>query len=554
MNYFFHNMRIGSRLALAFALILILATIATGSALFAARASAEATETMMAVPLAKERMVSSWYTNTYSAIVRTSMIARSTDSTLSTAFAKDIADSVTRSTELIKQIEPLLTTPEENAKLAAVKSLRAKYQAAKVAVMDAKKAGDAAAAERLYAEGFEPAAVVYSAAVQDLLALQRQTIDQMTLAIQADFKKRAQLSLLLNGLMLVLGAFAALAITRSITRPLKDAVRVAEAVAGGDLTGTFERQRRDEVGDLMRSLQTMNDGLVEVVSEVQQGTRAIAGASSEIATGNLDLSSRTEQQAGALEETASSMEELTSTVRQNADSANQANVLAQDASQVAVRGGQIVGQVVDTMGAIDTASRKIVDIIGVIDGIAFQTNILALNAAVEAARAGEQGRGFAVVASEVRSLAQRSATAAKEIKGLIGDSVAQVNTGTALVQQAGATIGEVVASVARVTDIMAEITAASREQSIGIDQVNAAILQMDQSTQQNAALVEEAAAAATSMQEQAARLEQLVSHFRLAGAPAGQALPTRAAARERQIAVVRRQPSARRTEREAAAA
>jgi methyl-accepting chemotaxis protein len=531
MNHFFNNMRIGTRLTLAFALILILATIATASALFAARAGAQATEEMMAVPLTKERLVSSWNTMTYSAIARTSLIARSTDTSLGTVFAKTIADSVTTSTELIKQIEPLLTSEEEKAKLATVKSLRAKYQALKVQVMDAKKAGDAATAERLYTEGFDPAAQAYSAALQDLLALQRQTIDHMTVAIRADFEQRARLSLLLNGLMLVLGALAAVAITRSITRPLKDAVRVAEAVAGGDLSGEFDSQRRDEVGDLMGALHTMNDGLAKVVSEVQHGTRAIAGASTEIASGNLDLSARTEQQAGALEETASSMEELTSTVRQNAESATQANRLAQDASTVAVRGGQIVGQVVDTMGAIDTASRKIVDIIGVIDGIAFQTNILALNAAVEAARAGEQGRGFAVVASEVRNLAQRSATAAKEIKGLIGDSVAQVNTGTSLVQQAGATIGEVVASVARVTDIMAEITAASREQSIGIDQVNEAILQMDQTTQQNAALVEEAAAAAASMQDQSAHLEQLVSHFRLAAAQPAQHSGTRPAPR-----------------------
>jgi methyl-accepting chemotaxis protein len=402
-----------------------------------------------------------------------------------------------------------------------VQALRAKYQAAKVEVMNAKKAGDTATAERRFDEGFAPAAQAYSGALQDLLAVQRKAIDEMAHASRAINDERSRLVLLLNGLMIVLGAFAAVAITRSITRPLSRAVKVAETVAAGDLTGTFDLRRGDEIGDLMRAMHTMNDGLAKVVSEVQEGTRTIAAGSTEIASGNLDLSSRTEQQASSLEETAASMEELTSTVRHNADNATQANQMAQAASQVAVRGGEIVGQVVDTMGAIDGASRKIVDIIGVIDGIAFQTNILALNAAVEAARAGEQGRGFAVVASEVRNLAQRSATAAREIKALIGDSVAQVNAGTTLVQQAGATIEEVVTSVARVTDIMAEITAASREQSAGIDQVNAAITQMDQATQQNAALVEEAAAAAASMQEQSARLEQLVGHFRLAGTPAG---------------------------------
>jgi methyl-accepting chemotaxis protein len=515
MKYFLRHIRIGSRLTVAFALILVLATVATASALLAARANAEATERMLAVPLAKERMVSDWNVNTYSAIVRTSLIARSTDNTLSTVFAKEIADSVTRSTEIIKKVEPLLDTPEEKAQLQKVQSLRAKYQAAKVEVMNAKKAGDADTAERRYTEGFAPTAQAYSNALNDLLLMQRGTIDRMAQASRATYEKQVRLVLLLNALMIVLGVFAAVTITRSIIRPLGRAVKVAETVAGGDLTGSFDNGRKDEIGDLMRAMQTMNDDLAKVVSEVQEGTRTIATGSTEIASGNMDLSSRTEQQASSLEETAASMEELTSTVKHNADNAYQANQMAQAASTVAVRGGEIVGEVVATMGAIDGASRKIVDIIGVIDGIAFQTNILALNAAVEAARAGEQGRGFAVVASEVRNLAQRSATAAKEIKALIGDSVAQVNTGTTLVQQAGATIQEVVASVARVTDIMAEITAASREQSAGIDQVNVAITQMDQATQQNAALVEEAAAAASSMQEQSVRLEQLMSRFRL---------------------------------------
>ncbi|MDB5936269.1 MAG: hypothetical protein JWQ01_3613, partial [Massilia sp.] len=327
-----------------------------------------------------------------------------------------------------------------------------------------------------------------------------------------------------------LGATAAYLITRSITRPLRAAVNVAETVANGDLTTVFDAAPRDEIGDLMRALKGMNESLFKVVSEVQSGTRSIATASNEIAAGNLDLSARTEQQASSLEETAASMEELTSTVRQNADNAEQANQLALTASNVAAKGGAIVGKVVETMGSIDASSRKIVDIIGVIDGIAFQTNILALNAAVEAARAGEQGRGFAVVAAEVRSLAQRSASAAKEIKDLIGDSVGQVNIGTKLVQEAGTTMREVVDSVARVNDIMSEITSASHEQRIGIDQVNEAIAQMDQVTQQNAALVEEAAAAAASLEDQAASLASAAAGFKLvADAPGGHRRPVAAA-------------------------
>ncbi|WP_299531519.1 methyl-accepting chemotaxis protein [uncultured Herbaspirillum sp.] len=332
---------------------------------------------------------------------------------------------------------------------------------------------------------------------------------------------------------------------RSIIKPLNEAVRVAENVAAGDLTTRIEPHSRDETGQLMAALRKMNDNLVDIVTGVRRSTDSIATASGEIASGNMDLSSRTEQQAGSLEETASAMEEMTSTVRQNADNARQANQLAATASQVALQGGEIVGRVVTTMEEINQSSRKIVDIIGVIDGIAFQTNILALNAAVEAARAGEQGRGFAVVASEVRSLAQRSAAAAKEIKGLISDSVAKVEGGSLLVAEAGHTMEQVVSSVRSVTDIVGEISAASVEQSTGIEEINRAVGQMDQSTQQNAALVEQAAAAAGALQEQAATLASAISIFRLAqtatvsvAAPAKPAVLARSTVATRKAATV----------------
>jgi len=328
-------------------------------------------------------------------------------------------------------------------------------------------------------------------------------------------------------LSVVLAVVIGWLITRSITHPMRQAVLIAKTVAAGDLTSRIEVTSTDETGELLAALKEMNGALQAIVGQVRSGTETLATATNEIASGNLDLSSRTEQQAGALEETASSMEELTATVKQNAENARQANQLAQSASEVATRGGAVVGDVVETMSSINASANKIVDIIGVIDGIAFQTNILALNAAVEAARAGEQGRGFAVVASEVRNLAQRSAGAAKEIKALIGDSVEKVGVGSRLVQQAGTTMDEIVASVRRVTDIMADISAASQEQEAGIEQINQAIGEMDAVTQQNAALVEEAAAAAQSMQVQSSQLEQVVSAFRLCG-PAAQ--PRRAAA------------------------
>ncbi|WP_307732472.1 methyl-accepting chemotaxis protein [Massilia sp. MB5] len=336
---------------------------------------------------------------------------------------------------------------------------------------------------------------------------------------------------------IIFGLAIAWWITRSVTEPINAAVEAAQTVASGDLTREIHVNTSDETGLLLKALKEMSGSLEDIVGRVRHGTNAIAVASSEIANGNMDLSSRTEQQASSLEETASSMEELTSTVQQNADNARQANQLVVSATEVAVKGGSIVTQVVETMGAINASATKIVDIISVIDGIAFQTNILALNAAVEAARAGEQGRGFAVVASEVRNLAQRSAAAAKEIKALIGDSVEKVQTGSKLVDEAGGIMQEVVKSVQHVSDIISEITSASVEQSTGISQVNQAIVQMDDVTQQNASLVEQAAAAAGSLKDQAEGLVQVVSVFKINGgaansyasAPKPQARPVAAA-------------------------
>jgi len=316
--------------------------------------------------------------------------------------------------------------------------------------------------------------------------------------------------------VMVLVAGMGLLLARRIAASLKNAIEVAHTIAGGDLSVQISATSKDEVGQLMTAMAEMSESLVRIVAEVRSGTEAIGTASSEIAAGNLDLSARTEQQAGSLEETASAMEELTATVRQNSDNARQAKQMAVSASDKAVRGGEVMGDVIRTMEAIDSASNKIADIISVIDGIAFQTNILALNAAVEAARAGEQGRGFAVVATEVRNLAHRSAAAAKEIKTLISDSVEQVEQGGKLVQQAGAAMTEVVDTVRSVTDIVSEISAASAEQSTGIDEINRAITQMDEVTQQNAALVEEAAAASQSLQEQASKLSSVVGAFKLA--------------------------------------
>ena len=380
--------------------------------------------------------------------------------------------------------------------------------------------------EQFAAAGFDPAAG--DAAVKgkdrepsELLDQASKQIVAATRASAAAAEAASERATLLSLIAMVLGSGAAIVagvfVSRSIVRPLERAVEVAQTVAAGDLRARIEVTSKDETGQLLQALKDMNASLTQIVGKVRSGAETITVASDEIASGNMDLSSRTEQQAGALEETASSIEELTSTVKQNADNARQANQLAISACDVAVKGGDVVERAVTTMGAISESSKQIVDIIGVIDGIAFQTNILALNAAVEAARAGEQGRGFAVVASEVRNLAQRSASAAREIKALIGDSVARVEAGSALVNETGTTMNEIVASVKRVMDIMGEISAASAEQGAGIEQINIAVTEMDTTTQQNAALVEEAAAAAQALREQTVALNEVVGVFKLDG-------------------------------------
>ncbi|MBX9869868.1 MAG: HAMP domain-containing protein [Burkholderiaceae bacterium] len=362
----------------------------------------------------------------------------------------------------------------------------------------------------------QPVYASYVEALDQLLAHQSKILDEASQQSDKYAKQTELLILIIAVSALVLTGLLGTLTVRSITRPLNDAVAIAQRVADGDLTSEIITTSNDETGKMLNALKAMNDGLVTIVEQVRQGTETIVAASNEIASGNLDLSIRTEEQASSLDKTAVSMSSFTKAIKANADKAQQANHMAITASQDAVQGGNVVTDVIHTMEAINSSSKKIVDIISVIDGIAFQTNILALNAAVEAARAGEQGRGFAVVASEVRNLAQRSASAAKEIKTLIDQSVHNVNLGTKLVNQAGATMQTVVKSIQNVTDIIGDINAASNEQIAGIEGASQSIAEMDEVTQQNAALVEQAAAAAASMKDQANSLSVIVSRFKIA--------------------------------------
>jgi len=521
----FANIKIGKRLGLGFFLILAMTVVIALVGVWRLVEVAGSTRTMMDAPLAKERMITDWYSLNFASIRRTAAIVKSSDPSLGAYFKEDSAASVKKAAELLKGIEPLIAASgPEHELFEKILAQRKVYSASRDGAVKAKGEDNAEEAARILDQQFTPASKQYQDLLQELVTLQRTSIDATARAIDANATQSTRMIVVLSVCAVLAGAVLSWLLTRGIVRPIQDAVTLAQTVAAGDLTHRIEAHTQDETGALLRALRHMNDSLVGIVGQVRSGTDTIATASREISAGNLDLSSRTEQQASSLEETAASMEELTTTVRQNAENARQANQLAIAASTVATQGGAVVGEVVTTMNAINESSRKIVDIITVIDGIAFQTNILALNAAVEAARAGEQGRGFAVVAGEVRTLAQRSAAAAKEIKELIGNSVANVDTGARLVDQAGATMEQVVDSIRRVTDIMGEITSATQEQTGGIEQVNGAIGQMDQVTQQNAALVEEAAAAAASMEDQAGKLAEVVSVFKL-GREQGPAVP-----------------------------
>ena len=518
--------KIGTRLGIGFAVVLGLLVAVLLVGLYSMGQLSARTHDIVAdknVKMAAANTMSDNVRNITLAI--TSVVVAPTEALVQAELAK-IGEARKKYGAAKETLQKKISTDKETALMAELDAALKSGAPLNNKVIELRNAGQTEEAIAFLTQQAAPSLKIVLGALDSLVAYEAQQAAQAATDAETLSANARAYMIILGSVAVLLGAFVAWIITRSITHPINAAVSVAETVASGDLSSHIVVNSSDETGRLLGALKAMNTSLLGVVAQVRHGTDAISTASSEIAAGNLDLSSRTEEQASSLEETASAMEELTSTVKQNADNARQANQLAKSASEVAVRGGSIVSQVVDTMGTINESSKKIVDIIGVIDGIAFQTNILALNAAVEAARAGEQGRGFAVVATEVRNLAHRSASAAKEIKELIAASVANVDTGSRLVNEAGQTMGDIVDSIVRVTDIMGEITSATHEQTIGIEQINMAIAQMDEVTQQNAALVEEAAAASQSMQEQAGELAHVVGFFKTGNHVASAAKPS----------------------------
>jgi methyl-accepting chemotaxis protein len=510
-----NHIKIGPRLALGFGAVVLLMVAVV--ALMMSRLQVLSAESSRLIELQHRAAIADdWRGLVQLNVARALAIAKSGGTgELDAFFGPPMKATSERITTLQQQLAQAIDSERGKALVASIGTQREAYVATRAEVLAKLKAGDNAAAQQVLTGRMLPASDGYVAAIEALAQFQQQRVKEGSAQMEASVANAKLLLLAALGGAVAAAVGFGWAITRSVTQPLRATVAATERIAAGDLSGTVRVQGRDEMAAMQQSLQKMQASLHSLVGEVQAGSESIGTASGQIATGNQDLSGRTEQTASNLQQAASSLEELTGTVGMTAESARTANQLAAAASAAAERGGDVVARVVSTMDDINASSKKIADIIGTIDGIAFQTNILALNAAVEAARAGEQGRGFAVVASEVRSLAQRSAQAAREIKTLIQSSVEKVETGTRLVQDAGAAMGDIVGGVQRVTDVIGEISAATGEQSTGLRQVNEAVAGLDQMTQQNAALVEEGAAAAESLNEQVLRLSRLVGTFRL---------------------------------------